>query len=476
MASSIGQPCVTGSLTQIIARGSLCQFLKSDESTCFRTRYTRTTNFAAESSYQNFSGVTAFGSQANVTLQRQGDLVGNQYLVVDLPSIELVKVASSTQPWVNNVVKTAEDADNAVFAQYGKTADEGKKYWRTHNYSAVNLDACEQAPNPIDNEAYCHWANGIGYLICKEATLMIGGAVIDQLWSELLWAWAEISGVTGKLALEVVGKAFDKYTLICNSSTQRRLWVHLPWFHAKTGSSLSLASLAFHGISLTFTFEQLEKCIVVHVPKGDKNKYEVRNGRTGTAITANDLHAELMTQFYFLDTVERDKFASANYEMLVCTHQRQIHSGNTKDVRMGLNFNHALIELIWMLKRKSNIDSNQHFNFSGIDGRDPIEVATLSLNNQPRFSNVGPYFRLVVPSEVHSRVPEAYIYNYSFAINPEQWEQPSGSLNASRIDNIALDLQLQSGLENENYYIHVYARSYNVLRFRQGLAGLAFAN
>ena len=127
MASAIGQPCVTGSLTQIIAKGSLCQFLKSDESTCFRTRYTRTTNFAAESSYQNFSGVTAFGSQANVVLQRQGDLVGNQYLVIDLPAIELAKVNHSTQPWVNAHPKTADDADKAVFEQHGKNADEGKK-------------------------------------------------------------------------------------------------------------------------------------------------------------------------------------------------------------------------------------------------------------------------------------------------------------------------------------------------------------
>ena len=46
----------------------------------------------------------------------------------------------------------------------------------------------------------------------------------------------------------------------------------------------------------------------------------------------------------------------------------------------------------------------------------------------------------------------------------------------SRIDHVDLALQLQDSLGKEQVEILVFARSWNVLRFREGLAGLAYAN
>ena len=45
-----------------------------------------------------------------------------------------------------------------------------------------------------------------------------------------------------------------------------------------------------------------------------------------------------------------------------------------------------------------------------------------------------------------------------------------------RIDHVDLMLELQDGLAKEQVTIMVFAISYNVLRFREGLGGLAFAN
>ena len=46
----------------------------------------------------------------------------------------------------------------------------------------------------------------------------------------------------------------------------------------------------------------------------------------------------------------------------------------------------------------------------------------------------------------------------------------------SRIDHVDLNLTLQEGLNKEQVSVLIFARSFNVIRYREGLAGLAFAN
>ena len=115
-------------------------------------------------------------------------------------------------------------------------------------------------------------------------------------------------------------------------------------------------------------------------------------------------------------------------------------------------------------------------NFSGIDSKDPIVSAALYLNNQARFSNKSAaYFRMVQPFQFHMNIPDCHIYNYSFALHPED-PSPSGSCNFSRIDHVDMAFQLQDGLGKEQVSILIFARNWNILRFRDGLCGLAYAN
>ena len=97
------------------------------------------------------------------------------------------------------------------------------------------------------------------------------------------------------------------------------------------------------------------------------------------------------------------------------------------------------------------------------------------------------YFRLVQPYQYHTNVPtNTFIYSYSFALRPEEL-QPSGSLNASRIDTMKLlvalrpDPSITISVGNPNYVpprgnsgIRVYTTNHNVLRIVNGFAGLLF--
>ena len=163
---------------------------------------------------------------------------------------------------------------------------------------------------------------------------------------------------------------------------------------------------------------------------------------------------------------------------------------------------------------------------------DSIKGAVLELNGADRFSKrSGTYFRIVQPYQHHKggydqqrglwysdefdndpligpfSKEKGYIYNYSFAINPDE-HQPSGTCNFSRIDNAVLrlemnnvnrevqsildlmkeaispntsDIQLYKELEKKIpntpiNTIRVYATNYNVLRITSGMGGLAYSN
>ena len=97
------------------------------------------------------------------------------------------------------------------------------------------------------------------------------------------------------------------------------------------------------------------------------------------------------------------------------------------------------------------------------------------LNTTSRFGKKPAlYWRGVVPYQHHSNLPEAYIYCMCFALNPESSLEPSGSCNLSRIDNIELVLDMQTALANASYTVYVFSRSWNLMRFREGVAGAAF--
>jgi hypothetical protein len=115
---------------------------------------------------------------------------------------------------------------------------------------------------------------------------------------------------------------------------------------------------------------------------------------------------------------------------------------------------------------------------------DLIATAKLQLDGYDRFMERTPhYFRLQQPYEHHTTTPvNSFIYNYSFALRPED-AQPTGTMNASRIDSMVWQIQMNTILSNPtlpawqqrgNCHIVVYARNYNVFRVINGFGGLLF--
>ena len=106
-----------------------------------------------------------------------------------------------------------------------------------------------------------------------------------------------------------------------------------------------------------------------------------------------------------------------------------------------------------------------------------LATAVLQLDGYDRFQvrDAG-YFRLVQPWQYHSVIPEKFfLYSYSFALRPED-VQPTGSMNASRMDSIILQVTINPALINTvgNLHSRVYATNLNVLRIADGYGGVVF--
>lgn len=502
-------PTSAGALTQLVAIGAIDNLINGDaQHTFWRSGYSRSTRFSMESIKQDFSTSAHFGTHAEVTVSRTGDLIYHMYLMLELPGISIARDDQGGRPPASVVKKkrskksraldepavsgespcaACDGEDSGAFDQYS-----GPDNWRQQQYGA-----CENCNDTIKIERsaedceyegcpWVHWANAIGQLVIKECRLEIGGSKIDDLWGEYLFCFEELAGKVGRRLLEMVGKRYSRQELIIDSAETRRLYVPLPfWFTQNSGHALSLTSLQFHSVKVWVRFRELADCLVVNMPSDDDGKpiwpgYKILNCAKNQPITDTDLKASLLSTYVYLDQPERERFATGNMEYIVCQHQRMsVNSQVGSDkVQMLLNFNHPVVELIWFVRRRCNQQQGAWFNFSGLEMRDPIKSVSLKLNAQDRLDPEmnADYYRLVQPYQHHSCIPDTFVYCYSFGLHPEDSTVPSGACNFSRIDHSEFDVTLQDGLQNESVELMLFATNWNVIRFKEGLAGMAYSN
>lgn len=110
---------------------------------------------------------------------------------------------------------------------------------------------------------------------------------------------------------------------------------------------------------------------------------------------------------------------------------------------------------------------------------DIITTVSLEINGAQRVpqDTIAKYFRQVEPMKAHSVTPQNYVYCYNFGLRPQK-HNPDGSLNASRLTTATLTLGItQTAASNTlgEVKFHVYARTFNILTYRRGSAGLRFA-
>jgi hypothetical protein len=168
---------------------------------------------------------------------------------------------------------------------------------------------------------------------------------------------------------------------------------------------------------------------------------------------------EIYANYAYLDTQEREFFASNPQNMIITQVQKAIASGSKIQ---ELNFNHPVKYLaagdasaVTMVSTAGNKLKLQ------INGTD---VSDFKFAN-PNFTSVPLYYH--APNA--DSTPGTKLFFYPFCLDSTKL-QPTGSLNFSRLDSARIVN------ETANSDKDIYAVNYNVLRIENGMGGLLYSN
>lgn len=172
--------------------------------------------------------------------------------------------------------------------------------------------------------------------------------------------------------------------------------------------------------------------------------------------------------YVYLDTEERNHFVEAEHELLIT--QLQYQPMNDTDVDIDLTYFNHPVKAVHLVS--SSVDG------SSWSGQYTFDTATMYINGTPLFENMtNTFHHNVVPHMHTSNLPSsvldsAPLYTWPFCLTMNK-SQPSGTLNFSRIDNAKLSLKNPTGGGD---ITRAYAVNYNILRIKNGMAGVAFGN
>ena len=101
-----------GGLIQLISYGAQDIYLTgSPQITYFKNVYRKYTNFAMENSIVNFNETFSFNSELTITLPRNGDLIGQISLIIDIPDVtsSAISTKGGAYRWISylghNIIK-----------------------------------------------------------------------------------------------------------------------------------------------------------------------------------------------------------------------------------------------------------------------------------------------------------------------------------------------------------------------------------
>ena len=300
---------MSGGLMQLVAYGAQDVYLTGNpQITFFKVVYRRHTNFAMESVEQTFSGSPDFGKRVTATISRNGDLISRLYLQATLPEV-----------------------------------------------------VC-----PTSNSACFRWVNYVGHFLIRNVSIDIGGQQIDKQFGDWLTIWNEL---TQKPGLQVgydnmVGNTVALTGTGLNKTEATTLYIPLQfWFCRNPGLALPLIALQYHEVRVNIEFRNKEELYVACVPDSPEA------GPCGLSLAGSNcdqlfcvpslVGATLFIDYVYLDTDERRRFAQSSHEYLI--EQLQFtgdESTVNTNVKVKLNFNHPVKELIWVVQRDAVVCGN----------------------------------------------------------------------------------------------------------------------
>lgn len=334
---------------------------------------------------------------------------------------------------------------------------------RGHLLSKMHLQI--RLPKLVKNGGtYACWSDTIGYAIFNgPIELQIGGVIVDRLYPEFLNAWDELTNVNKRDGTNLMLLKSDTYVSnYYNAGKDVDLIIPLDfWFTKQYNSALPILSMSNQEIKINFRLRNFEQCV----------NYDGLEPHYVDIIDSN-----LFAEYIYLDDIILNEFQKQKHLFLIDQVQyngdEMINSNSTVH-NATLKFNHPCKEVLFFCSENENIENNNYFAYSKTPDDTPlIKSASLLLDGKLRFDNLPEYYyRTIFAQNAHSNIPLKYIYVMPFSIRPED-NQPTGSLNMSRFNDVTLSLNLE--VNNPKLKLSVYSLTYNIVKIENGLLTMEF--
>ena len=313
-----------------------------------------------------------------------------------------------------------------------------------------------------------YYTDSIAHALIEYADLIIGGQVIERINGEYIKIFDEMFiDASQRSGLNVLTGSTGTRTGLSTSLFPRTFFVNLPFYFRRDDSlSIPLCALTLQEVEVEIKLRPLSEIMVQTAPS------------VPVPVSASILRVTMPVEYVFLDDEEKNYYKNNTIEHTIT--QLQMYSdtipSDESNFKMRLPFINPVKEMYMIIQNSSNVapDQNDWFNYTN-NGDPQLENLQLDFNNEtfisPEIAD-DLFLRILQPMNRHTSVPSVYVYNYSFALDPENY-RPTGQVNMSRIQNKLLTVNLRQGISQDRQ-IRVYAKSYNILRIENGLAGVLF--
>lgn len=319
-----------------------------------------------------------------------------------------------------------------------------------------------------DNQiGYC---NGIGYAMIKEVVLKIGGNVINTLSGEWMHTWSRFTIPHGKL------KVFDDGIKYFNNNIPSNFkggLVTIPlifWFSQIFNTTYD-NKLVFPLIAMRNTEIEL---IVKLRPL--KDLLISNDGSSLTNEQLNNLNIidhSILIDYIILTPEERIKYLNAKRQIYLINQiqeERFSIKANETVTKIDIkNFKYPITELIWFIRSNNNLLNKDYFNYTNSLSGDSTrqgyyKTAKLIFDGRDRIPELSSNsFTIIEPLKAHNNIPlKSQISCYSFALEPENFGQPTGNCNFSGLHEPLLNITLKPNIPLSEFII--FGINYNVLQ------------
>ena len=318
----------------------------------------------------------------------------------------------------------------------------------TSIYSNTYISVYPVASNVIPTVSYNYY-DSVGTWLVDRAELIIGGQTIQTLTGEFIEIYNDLYvPYENQPGLKLLTGKYDTETQIYPPG--RTYFTNLPfYFFQNSGLYLPLVSLERQDVEIHVTFRNLQDLTAV-----------------STSNITTPLTATIITEYVYLAEPEINWFKKSQIDYLIqqCQYQEFDLPAQFTSAIFNLEFINPIRELFFIVQ----LNGTTPYEYSDLNS------LAMNFNASEAFTadvTDALYLNSLEPFEHYTNYPTRQFYMYSFT-NQANTPRPYGQVNFSRIRDIFL--QVNTNAYSSPKQLRVIGINYNVLRIKDGIAGLMF--